>query len=954
MADDQAMVDEAARIFEKASQMSDGARADYLGRACEGNSALRAEIESMLDVRSAQGDFLANPTGTMEVPAAANLTEQPGAQIGRYKLLQLIGEGGFGAVYMAEQREPIRRRVALKIIKLGMDTRQVIARFEAERQALAMMDHSSIARVLDAGSTESGRPFFVMELVKGIPITDYCDAENLSLRGRLELFAQVCNAVQHAHQKGIIHRDIKPSNVLVTIVDGQPVPKVIDFGIAKAMNRELTDKTLFTEFRQMIGTPQYMSPEQAEMSGVDIDTRSDIYTLGVLLYEIVTGTTPFDAHVLREAGYAEIQRMIREDEPPRPSTRITTLGDQLKTVAKCRSIESEALPRLLRGDVDWIVMKAMDKDRGRRYETANGLAMDIQRHLNDEPVLAGPPSRWYRLRKLAHRNRAACVSTLVVFVGLLAALAISTFAFIQANHERDRAQAAEEKARLLRHLFGGGQVSLAVLPLENDSSDPEQDYLADGLTTALISDLSRISALRVLSDESVRSALRHIGADSPLRVVASKLRVDGVVRGFVDRRGDHVSLKVQLVHALTNHNLSEQEYSDELSNLQAIEHAIARDVAAELQLDLTPEEREHLSNARAIDPEAQVAYLKGLHVMRGQTRPTLLRALAFFDRAIEIEPDYAAAHAGRAVAFSAMENQFAAPMEVMPEAKQAALRAIELDPALAEAHEAVGQVKLFFDWDWDGAEQSYRTAIELDPNYAPAYVGYAMYLAAMARFVEAAAQLELAVELDPFVMVSTGDSFLFASYFTADYERCVDYCMAAIEMDPQLWFPHTWMALALVELGDYEAAIESAEEARRIVVERWDRNEDDTPAPLVYGVLGQIYGWAAQREDNPQRAEALTEKALDALAEIHRLGEIRFACPYETAVVHVALGEWEEAFEMFREAIRQQSPCIPAFGIDPRIDPARQRPGFEEIWRSNERVNELMQRVNHNLQLSPR
>ena len=307
---------------------------------------------------------------------------------------------------MAEQEEPVRRRVALKIIKLGMDTKSVIARFEAERQALAMMDHPNIARVFDAGATETGRPYFVMELVRGVKITEYCDQNNLDTRQRLELFIQICQAIQHAHQKGIIHRDIKPSNILVTLHDGVPVPKVIDFGIAKAIEARLTDKTLFTAYEQFIGTPAYMSPEQAEMSGLDVDTRSDIYSLGVLLYELLTGRTPFDAKKLLQHGLDEMRRTLREQEPHRPSTMVTTLqGTELTATAEHRHAEPPKLISLLRGDLDWIVMKALEKDRRRRYETANGLAMDIQRYLNSEPVMARPPSRLYRFQKLVRRNK---------------------------------------------------------------------------------------------------------------------------------------------------------------------------------------------------------------------------------------------------------------------------------------------------------------------------------------------------------------------------------------------------------------------------------------------------------------------------------------------------------------------------------------------------------------------
>src|SRR4051812_21336509 len=326
------------------------------------------------------------PEGTVVMPAI----EKPGDRIGRYKILQQIGEGGCGVVYMAEQSEPVRRRVALKVIKLGMDTRSVIARFEAERQALAMMDHPNIAKVLDAGATETGRPFFVMELVRGVKITDYCDETKLSTRERLDLFVQVCAAVQHAHQKGIIHRDLKPSNILVTINDGVPVPKVIDFGIAKATTgQQLTDKTLFTAFEQFIGTPAYMSPEQAVMTSLDIDTRSDIYALGVLLYELLTGRTPFDPKELLQAGFDEMRRTIREKEPERPSTRLSTMLEaDLTSVAQRRHSDAPKLIHALRGDLDWIVMKALEKDRTRRFETANAMAVDIQRYLHDEPVTA--------------------------------------------------------------------------------------------------------------------------------------------------------------------------------------------------------------------------------------------------------------------------------------------------------------------------------------------------------------------------------------------------------------------------------------------------------------------------------------------------------------------------------------------------------------------------------------
>jgi serine/threonine protein kinase/tetratricopeptide (TPR) repeat protein len=389
----------------------------------------------------------AEPTPTHDAPTLASpLREGPGTRIGPYKILQLIGEGGFGSVFMAEQERPVQRRVALKIIKLGMDTRQVIARFEAERQALSMMEHPNIARVLDGGATDAGRPYFVMELVKGEPIVEYCDKNSLHINDRLELFVQVCLAVQHAHTKGVIHRDIKPSNILVSTQDGKPATKVIDFGIAKATSAQLTDKTLYTQDRQLIGTPEYMSPEQAEGS-LDIDTRSDVYSLGVLLYELLTGVTPFSGKELRSSAQGEIQRIIREVDPPRPSTRLSQSGRTLVQIASKRHVDPRRLSGILRGDLDWIVMKALEKDRQRRYETANGLATDVRRHLAGEAVQAAPPSTAYRVRTFVRRHRAGVITAGLVGFVLVAGTVGTTWGLIlaaRANAKLTRSQASAQ------------------------------------------------------------------------------------------------------------------------------------------------------------------------------------------------------------------------------------------------------------------------------------------------------------------------------------------------------------------------------------------------------------------------------------------------------------------------------------------------------------------------------
>jgi WD40 repeat protein/serine/threonine protein kinase len=440
----------AKEVFDQAFELPRDERAAFVQRACGADAILRARVEALLQADDEAESFLPDAPATGHTVL---VTEKPGDVIGRYKLLQKIGEGGCGVVYMAEQAEPVRRRVALKIIKLGMDTRRVVARFEAERQALAMMDHPNIAKVFDGGATETGRPFFVMELVRGVRITDYCDEHRLDTRARLELFIRVAQAIQHAHQKGVIHRDIKPSNILVTVNDGVPMPKVIDFGTAKAIEQRLTDKTLFTEFQSFIGTPAYMSPEQAEMSSLDIDTRSDIYALGVLLYELLTGRTPFDPHELTRGGLDAMRRAIREREPLSPSS---TLGQftpaEITSTAERRRADAPQLISALRGDLDWIVMKCLEKDRTRRYDTATGLAHDLQRYLNNEPVSACPPSVWYRARKAIRRNRVAFAASAIVVLALATGFGLTTWMFLreraaQREQSRQRTVAEVESAR---------------------------------------------------------------------------------------------------------------------------------------------------------------------------------------------------------------------------------------------------------------------------------------------------------------------------------------------------------------------------------------------------------------------------------------------------------------------------------------------------------------------------
>jgi len=494
-------------------------RAAFLDHACRDNPGLRARVAELLEAHFGATGFLKGATGPESSPTRITAPPETSPQmLGRYKLLEKIGEGGFGEVWMAEQREPIKRRVAIKIIKLGMDSRQVVARFEAERQALAMMDHPNIAKIFDADLTETGRPYFVMELVRGIKITEYCDQAQLPTSDRLKLFMQVCQAIQHAHQKGIIHRDIKPSNILVTLHDGVPVPKVIDFGIAKATQQELTEKTVFTQFQQFIGTPAYISPEQAEMSGLDIDTRADIYSLGVLLYELLTGSTPFDSSELVASGLDQMRRTIREAEPPRPSTRLSTLQQARDPQRK----QSFAAKSPISSDLDWIVMKCLEKDRSRRYESASGLATDLKRHLSNEPVAARPPSVVYRLQKGIRRNKLLFASGTAIALALLAASAISGWSWRRERNARMSEQAQRE----------GAQAARAEAAVQRDLA---QERLLD----SLIREMRSISTLRPLGYRDELQKRVRLALELP----KASERLEEIRAEFTQALGDPVGNK---------------------------------------------------------------------------------------------------------------------------------------------------------------------------------------------------------------------------------------------------------------------------------------------------------------------------------------------------------------------------------------------------------------------------
>ncbi len=509
-------------IFLAACDLPLDRRALYLDEECAGDADLRREVEALLEFDQSATDPLEE--------------RRPPDRIGNFRLLQRLGKGGMGEVWEAEQERPVRRRVAFKLIKWGMDTKEVLARFESERQALALMNHPNIARAYEAGSTDEGRPFFVMEYVKGVPLTEYSDAQRLSTRDRLKLFMQVCDGVQHAHQKGIIHRDIKPSNILVAVEDGRPVPKIIDFGVAKATAQRLTERTLFTELGQWIGTPEYMSPEQVELTGLDVDTRSDVYSLGVVLYELLAGTQPFDSKELRTAGFNEMRRRIREEEPPKPSTRVSSLGDASQTAAERRRTDIHGLARTLRGDLDWIVMRALEKDRTRRYGSPSDLAVDVGRYLRNEPVEASPPSTIYRIHKFVGRHRVGVAAGLLVFAALVAGTVGTAIGLVKARSE---AETARKVSELLVGMFA--------------DLDPEAPMGQISSTSAMLhrgverirSELSDQPVVRARLLNTVGNAYRNLGLFGearPLLEEALHLREEHLGTTHSDVAESYVSL----------------------------------------------------------------------------------------------------------------------------------------------------------------------------------------------------------------------------------------------------------------------------------------------------------------------------------------------------------------------------------------------------------------------------
>jgi serine/threonine protein kinase/Flp pilus assembly protein TadD len=834
-------------IFTAALHKSPEERAAFLDQVCQGDSQLRQQVEALLDEHAKLGSYLESPAVAAVATIDDRHTERPGTVIGPYKLLEQIGEGGMGTVWMAQQSEPVKRLVAIKLIKPGMDSRQVIARFEAERQALALMDHPDIAKVHDAGTTPDGRPYFVMELVKGVPITRYCDERRLTPRQRLELFVPVCQAIQHAHQKGIIHRDLKPSNVLVALYDDRPVPKVIDFGVAKATGQQLTEQTLHTGFGAVVGTVEYMSPEQAGFNQLDVDTRSDIYSLGVLLYELLTGSPPFTRKELERAGMLEMLRVIREQEPSKPSTKLST-AEGLPTLAANRGTEPAKLTKLVRGELDWIVMKALEKDRNRRYETANNFAMDLQRYLADEPVQACPPSAGYRFRKFARRNKAA-LST-AVMIGLAFLLAAGTLGWaVRDRATREEAAAREEATRQAATADKVEQALKDAAVLQQQAKWPEaleavkraEGFLAGGGNPDLAErvqeqrkDLEMILRLEQIrlpraigraegsydnksADAAYAEAFREYGID-----------VEALEPAEAAERIRPLTIRTELTIALDNWSdkrRSEKPADPSWKRLVAVARAADHDEWRNQVRDALEQNDRQSMTKLAVSAKISDLPLQSVSLLVSRGHLDKERELAILRQIQREHPD------DYWINFQlAWSLQFATPPhQSFEEAVRFYTAALAVRPLNAPAHYFLGHA-LTQHGRLDEAISQFSKAIELKPDDAHAHNDLGTALRRTGKLEEAIAEFREAIRHKPNSALPHMN--LGAALFD---RRKVDEAIAevreAIRLEPGNADAHTNLGHGLLEQGKWAEAIAACEEAIRI------RKDDVRPRVLLAMLL---------------------------------------------------------------------------------------------------------------------
>jgi serine/threonine-protein kinase len=842
-------------IVDHAAGLPPSERSAFLHDVCGGDAGMLGEAESLLAARLEA--FSDQTIETVESPRESDLT---GRRLGRYSIVEFIGEGGMGAVYRAMREDDFRMQVAIKVLKRGAESAAAVSRFRTERQILAGLQHPNIARLLDGGATDTGLPYLVMEYVAGTPLLQF--TAPLPIQRRLELFCSICAAVEYAHRHQVVHRDLKPANILVT---PEGIPKLLDFGIAKLLDRESGETTVpLTGPGVRLMTPEYASPEQVR--GDLVTAATDTYSLGAVLYELLTGKP---AHHLDSYSPAAIQNEICAHEPQRPSAAAPDLDP----------------------DLDHVVRMAMHKDPQQRYASTAELSDDISRFLQGHPVRARKPALGYRAAKFMRRRRvpaiAAAASALLV-LAILAGLG-------RLSERRGPADAA------LR--------SIAVLPLENLSGDPQQEYFADGITDALIGDLARVRALRVISRTSVMS---YKGVRRKLPDVARSLGVDTIAEGSVLRAGDRIRISVRLIDGSRDRPVWSGSYEGELRDVLALQSQVAGAVAAEIHVTLTAGNAADVSRHKRVNLQAYDAYLKGRHQYSMEfTQKSIEKAISWFQQALVSDAGYAPAYAGLADCYYMLSNLYLPPTEMMPKAKWAALKAIEIDDTLGDAHATLALVRSVYEFDRDAAEKGFRRAIELKPSHLQAHLWYSLHLSALGRFDEALAEAAQAQKLDPASPAMNGYAAM-PLLLAGRSDDVIRRMQPVTDVHPDYYYPYAMLASAYEQKGEWAKAIAAMEKAYQL------DGQLETLAQLgyIYGVAGRI---------------ADARRALRLVSELSRR---RYVSAYNFALLHLALGERDAAFDWLQKVETDRSEWFAMINVDWRLKALRSDPRFAALLRS--------------------